>query len=1796
MADGHAETVLIEFIGNSESAVKAAQAVVAANDEVAASADRAAAATKGASAEQSAASGKTASAAKKSAVEQDAASKSVVAANERAAASSKAAAAKASVSWNKAGKSMVGVGKGITKYVGAPLLLIGAAATKMALDYQKSMLLVETHTDTSRKMVERYKKAILEMSASGKYTQGPKEFADAMYHIASDGYKGTKALKALRESANLAMLGQSGLAETTYAVVSAMKTGIKGTQDLHETISILNGTMGAGDTKMGEITAALSTGVVPAARGAGLGLKDVGASLAFLTARGVPAQKAAYGLSMNFQQLTPYTEKSVGAFEHLHLGLYQLAKDAEGPNGFLAAMKDLHKHLEGINKYERGTVLREIFGGGRTSRSILAIQQELGDLEATYKRMEDIAGKTDKNLAIARKSPANQWKEEWAKLQTALVEVGNQLIPVIIPAMKQIAGDVRDVVHAFTTLPKGVQSWGIKIGLAAIALGPVLAIVGKITQGVSKIIKLWEGVAAAETAAGAAGAGAGAAGAAGAAGGVAAGAEGAGVGAVVGGAEGAAGGVLGGLFKRGAAEGGFKYAGRMLATGVLAVAGGVIVAELGKKGLEAMGVGDPTEGQGVIKGLTHGFNTEHVAATEHHALKEAKKGPYQSGSIKNFGAVGNTAFNYGLPSKGAAKSLLAEYGKEMRALAKETKVRLADVNTHLRIGLDATDETFRKGTKPWRVHTVKAMEATVAAIKGGMQEGTIKTKAGQERINALLGSIHILKGDDPFGLAKGAASTFQKTHAITSKGVQQWITDLGQMPKAAREKSVDANRKILEAWAQGHPKIESQVNHLSAFLIHKFGATNQQLREGVQKGATGPVAKAYEELAGGVGGALTNIGVNTNAMLKAVGAKDMVQFQAMVLGPSRRPQLRGEASQQAHQHGTEFAVGGILGGSGLRDTVPVMAAPGEAFLTRHDQPEVNAGLAIGKMMGATKNGSLGELFSGARKPHYMAQGGSVTVSGPRANANVGHSALGKSLAGVDKYLAAHMEPQRVLQMFHFAQAQAAKGYPYVFGGGHGSFNGPYDCSGYVSAILHAGGFLSSPMAVQQGSGLYTLGAPGKGKYFTWGVEGTSGAAAHTMMSVKGPGGKLGYFEAGGSGGGAHETQGWDGSFSFRHMPGFAKGGMVAGGVAPENAPTKVKAAIKKWGNAAFDPRSPHFVGWGYAKGGFVGDVLGFSTGGPVPPKAGEIVGASTYGGPADTVSNPTYGAWGPSHPFAGHNAFAELAMGHALGGLNFGTKLKISRAGQSVIAEKMDIGLGGGDAGGKNRAIDLHYETGVALGVLGGGTNAWLGTVKVAPADGSAASGGTKSKPPEPKVVEGKWKVPTGGVGPGKGGKAEAGFDIRKYKVVTGTLSFPSDPNTVEGCTKEIEHLRSAVLPEYHRAIRDAKRKKHPDKEVIADLEKNVTLIRTRIQKIVKLKAKMVGEKMREKKVSKIEGRGAMPNVESIIAAAESTYNEATQYAEQVSSLEPSEEGGGLAGYISGKEGPAFKAVLEAENQWRNSVLTGEEQAGKRLAGLEAQVAHIEGLKDSNKEAYKKEFFKLAPLKSAIEGIKQLYTAPHTVGKGENTRAIPGGGSLEEALIGLQGYGGNHEKLGGLSLEPIAGIFGGQIFQTQLTFREMGNRITEVLKSEAEKKKVEQEEAEAPGKEGALELAEQMASATGEQNLALNAKNLTLAAQYKVFQNFLGEHAAPYIGAFKTGGFIPGPSSQAYTATVHGGETIVPADAAMQPIVELHLHGDIGSAISSHVPGLVKEIDRQMGEQYRHIRYAPSGGRTKVRR
>ncbi len=91
------------------------------------------------------------------------------------------------------------------------------------------------------------------------------------------------------------------------------------------------------------------------------------------------------------------------------------------------------------------------------------------------------------------------------------------------------------------------------------------------------------------------------------------------------------------------------------------------------------------------------------------------------------------------------------------------------------------------------------------------------------------------------------------------------------------------------------------------------------------------------------------------------------------------------------------------------------------------------------------------------------------------------------------------------------EADSLLGKPYVYGGGHSGW-GPqsgYDCSGFVSAVLHAGGYLSSPVDTTSLPGQAGI-ESGPGQSVTIYDRAQPGQSGHVIIEINGQ-----FYESGG---------------------------------------------------------------------------------------------------------------------------------------------------------------------------------------------------------------------------------------------------------------------------------------------------------------------------------------------------------------------------------------------------------------------------------------------------------------------------------------------------------------------------------------------------------------------------------------------------------------------------------------------------------------------------------------------------------
>lgn len=388
----------------------------------------------------------------------------------------------------KSADKLKGFGKSWTRHVSLPIAGLAAIAGGMAVSFKRQMGLVATDAGGTAREVGHLETAVLGLARESQF--GPQKLAESLFHVESSGYRGAKAMHVLRESQELATTGNSDLQETTYALVSATKALYgESTKNVRRTAAEINGIVAHGDMRLEELTASFGSGLLAKAKAMGLGLRDVGAAMDVMTARGIPAQRAAYALGFTLQKLIPYGTKAEEAFASIGLGEETLIKASQhGKYGYVTGLEVLQKHLDLLpTKAQQTKVIEEMFGGGRMTSGLLTDLQNLGEMKKIYGELGNEVKTYNKHTREAREQPQVKLETAWSSIRADLIEIGGELVPVIVPAAEDFARYSGDAAGFLEKVPGPVKA----IGLAALLLtGPVATGLGFFASGVGRTLIL----------------------------------------------------------------------------------------------------------------------------------------------------------------------------------------------------------------------------------------------------------------------------------------------------------------------------------------------------------------------------------------------------------------------------------------------------------------------------------------------------------------------------------------------------------------------------------------------------------------------------------------------------------------------------------------------------------------------------------------------------------------------------------------------------------------------------------------------------------------------------------------------------------------------------------------------------------------------------------------------------------------------------------------------------------------------------------------------------------------------------------------------------------------------------------------------------------------------------------------------------------------------------------------------------------------------------------------------------------
>jgi hypothetical protein len=407
---------------------------------------------------------------------------------------------KAAASTDRAAGSIAGFSKKIVgAFAGIAAVDIGAHMVKDAVQFQKSMLSIQTQAGASAAEVRTLSAAVLKMA--GSVGTGPEQLATSLYHIvsASQGILSTsQKLDTLRTAAEGAKVGNANLEETTNALTSAIVSGIPGVQNMQQAMGSLNAIVGVGDMRLSDLNDALGTGILKSMKQYGLSLTDVGAALADFGDNNIRGADAATMLRVAVQAMVKPVAGGQKTLSGLGITAGQLGRDLQ-QGGLNTALIDLKTHLDaaGVKGVKVGQVLLDAFG----KKASVGIPIMIDDLTRIQLKMQQIkAGATGFGTAwnATQGTASFALSSIAAEAQAASIAIGNKLLPTVTAVAKWLGTELPGAAHiasaAFAPFGEALGATG---SAAKSAFGGIESVVKPIAPELRDItivaLSMWAG-------------------------------------------------------------------------------------------------------------------------------------------------------------------------------------------------------------------------------------------------------------------------------------------------------------------------------------------------------------------------------------------------------------------------------------------------------------------------------------------------------------------------------------------------------------------------------------------------------------------------------------------------------------------------------------------------------------------------------------------------------------------------------------------------------------------------------------------------------------------------------------------------------------------------------------------------------------------------------------------------------------------------------------------------------------------------------------------------------------------------------------------------------------------------------------------------------------------------------------------------------------------------------------------------------------------------------------------------------
>lgn len=369
------------------------------------------------------------------------------------------------------GRRTSAIGGGLTRGLTVPLVAAGAAATKMALDFNSAFVKIQTLGGKTGQSIAQLKQGVLQLAeATG---QDPTGLANALYQVTSAGkVAASQAMPILTQAAKGAALGMGDVNDIAHLLTSTMNAYGPKVLSASTAMDVL--TQATHDSSAEADALAGSLGpVIGVAAQVGVSFQEVTAALATATNQGISAERAATGLRFLLQSLAAPTQIAKDKLDQYGISAQDLQRMLSN-EGLQGTLQDLAGTFD-LTSTRGQEAWRAVVGGARGA--VIANTQVGNSAKAASDEVTslgDAAGVTNEKFKIWGETVTGKNARALASLKTAAIRLGEDLIPIFSKLVHVLQGWL----DKFNSLSPEMRENIVKWGLIAAALGPVLKLVG----------------------------------------------------------------------------------------------------------------------------------------------------------------------------------------------------------------------------------------------------------------------------------------------------------------------------------------------------------------------------------------------------------------------------------------------------------------------------------------------------------------------------------------------------------------------------------------------------------------------------------------------------------------------------------------------------------------------------------------------------------------------------------------------------------------------------------------------------------------------------------------------------------------------------------------------------------------------------------------------------------------------------------------------------------------------------------------------------------------------------------------------------------------------------------------------------------------------------------------------------------------------------------------------------------------------------------------------------------------------